>query len=69
MIILHSAALELPVPPKLDGGIERVVDLLVIGLQTLAIKPCGGRKWFRMLTTRWRTKGWKPLYTKLPKDE
>jgi hypothetical protein len=32
MIILHSAAPELPVTLKLYGGIERVVYLLVIGL-------------------------------------
>jgi glycosyltransferase involved in cell wall biosynthesis len=34
MRILISADPELPVPPKLYGGIERIVDLLVTGLQT-----------------------------------
>jgi glycosyltransferase involved in cell wall biosynthesis len=33
MRILISADPELPVPPKLYGGIERIVDLLVTGLQ------------------------------------
>lgn len=34
MKILLTADPELPVPPKLYGGIERIVDLLVTGLQT-----------------------------------
>lgn len=34
MRILLTADPELPVPPKLYGGIERIVDLLVTGLQT-----------------------------------
>lgn len=33
MRILITADPELPVPPKLYGGIERIVDLLVIGLK------------------------------------
>jgi glycosyltransferase involved in cell wall biosynthesis len=33
MKILLTADPELPVPPKLYGGIERIVDLLVVGLQ------------------------------------
>jgi len=33
MRILISADPELPVPPKLYGGIERIVDLLITGLQ------------------------------------
>lgn len=32
--ILLTADPELPVPPKLYGGIERIIDLLVTGLQT-----------------------------------
>ncbi|MDJ0617258.1 MAG: glycosyltransferase [Calothrix sp. MO_192.B10] len=34
MKILLTADPELPVPPKLYGGIERIVDLLVTGLQS-----------------------------------
>ncbi len=34
MRILVTADPEIPVPPKLYGGIERIVDLLVTGLQT-----------------------------------
>ncbi|BAY33448.1 group 1 glycosyl transferase [Nostoc carneum NIES-2107] len=34
MRILLTADPELPVPPKLYGGIERIVDLLVTGLQS-----------------------------------
>ncbi|MBD2357539.1 glycosyltransferase [Tolypothrix sp. FACHB-123] len=34
MRILLTADPELPVPPQLYGGIERIVDLLVTGLQT-----------------------------------
>jgi glycosyltransferase involved in cell wall biosynthesis len=34
MRILITADPELPVPPQLYGGIERIVDLLVTGLQT-----------------------------------
>ncbi|MDJ0795467.1 MAG: glycosyltransferase [Calothrix sp. MO_167.B12] len=34
MRILITADPELPVPPKLYGGIERIVDLLVTGLQS-----------------------------------
>ena len=33
MRILLTADPELPVPPKLYGGIERIIDLLLIGLQ------------------------------------
>ncbi|MEH2263623.1 hypothetical protein [Nostoc sp.] len=33
MRILLSSDPELPVPPKLYGGIERIVDLLATGLQ------------------------------------
>lgn len=33
MKILLTADPELPVPPKLYGGIERIVDLLIVGLQ------------------------------------
>ncbi|BBC24671.1 glycosyltransferase [Pseudanabaena sp. ABRG5-3] len=35
MRILITADPELPVPPKLYGGIERIVDVLVTGLQSL----------------------------------
>jgi len=35
MKILLTADPELPVPPKLYGGIERIVDLLITGLQNL----------------------------------
>ncbi|MCA6572934.1 MAG: glycosyltransferase [Pseudanabaena sp.] len=35
MKILITADPELPVPPKLYGGIERIIDLLVTGLQSL----------------------------------
>ena len=34
MRILLTADPELPVPPQLYGGIERIVDLLITGLQT-----------------------------------
>ncbi|HEY9709696.1 MAG TPA: glycosyltransferase, partial [Oculatellaceae cyanobacterium] len=34
MRILLTADPELPVPPQLYGGIERIADLLVTGLQT-----------------------------------
>lgn len=35
MKILLTADPELPVPPRLYGGIERIVDLLITGLQNL----------------------------------
>lgn len=35
MKILLTADPELPVPPKLYGGIERIIDLLISGLQSL----------------------------------
>lgn len=34
MKILLTADPELPVPPRLYGGIERIVDLLATGLQS-----------------------------------
>jgi len=53
MKILLTADPDLPVPPKLYGGIERIVDLLATGLQSCGQRQSENNRSFIYLRNHW----------------